>query len=102
MNKKRKILNFCMVFVVSAAFAQNRDTLLLLKLTSNPVKSTLFSLGSNKTIKTNPVLSSSFYASNLGFFCKQEIKFDKITTIPVRFRLGSIEEVNRLEGKGRR
>lgn len=90
-----------MVFVVSGTFAQKKDTLLLLKLGSNPVKSAFFSSPSNKIIKPNPVLSSSFYASKLGFFCRQEIKFDKITTIPFRFRLGSIEEVDRLEGKSR-
>lgn len=48
-----------------------------------------------------PFLSPDFYARQLGFFCRQEIKMDKITRIPFRFRLGSVEEVNRLEGKRR-
>jgi len=47
-------------------------------------------------------LSPQFYSSQLGFFCKQEIKFDKITKIPFRFRLGSVEQCDRLEGKGKK
>lgn len=34
-----------------------------------------------------------------GFFCRQELKMDKHTAMPVRFRLGSMEQCNRLEGK---
>ena len=49
-----------------------------------------------------PVLSSGFYITQLGFFCKQEIKFEKITKIPFKFRLGSVEDCDRMEGKRKR
>jgi len=45
------------------------------------------------------VISSSFYASHLSFFCSKELELQKMTSIPFRFRLGSLEYVNYLEQK---
>jgi hypothetical protein len=45
------------------------------------------------------VVASNYYSNNLPFFCKQELQIQKITKVPVKFRIGSVEEVDKLEGK---
>jgi len=45
------------------------------------------------------VIASNYYSSNLPFFCKQELQIQKIVKVPVKFRIGSVEEVDKLEGK---
>lgn len=51
-----------------------------------------------------PVPSSIFLpqwtAEELPFFCKIEHKWGKKSRVPLKFRLGSVEYVDRLEGKG--
>jgi hypothetical protein len=42
---------------------------------------------------------SDYYIGHLGFFCKEELQFQKMAHVPLYFRLGSLEECNRLEGK---
>lgn len=44
-------------------------------------------------------IDKGFYHNNLGFFCKKEIQLEKITSVPFRFRLGSLDHVNKLDGK---
>lgn len=46
-----------------------------------------------------PVLQMGSYASRLGFFCKKELQLDRISPVPIRFRLGSSDYVNYLEQK---
>ena len=37
-------------------------------------------------------------AGTYEFFCKKEIQLEKMTGIPFKFRLGSVQQCNRLEG----
>lgn len=53
----------------------------------------------NKLKQSLFVLSPSFYSNHLSFFCNNELKLEKITSVPFRFRLGSLDYVNYLEQK---
>jgi hypothetical protein len=48
------------------------------------------------------VLPQNFYNQNLGFFCKKEVQLQKLTSLPIYFRLGTKEYVDRLERKPNR
>jgi hypothetical protein len=97
-------LFFCTVFVVTGSFAQNKpqnEGSFLHFAAAKKTGQNVFSLSnqSDGTLQNISVLPSDFYAVHLGFFCKEEIKFQKTTSIPFRFRLGSVDECDELEGK---
>ena len=121
MFKKAKILIFCMIFVGGAAFCQNQvdndrffavkdcfSIMPLFAVFNDFCKETaaipVNSFTNNATnVRLNPLateqISADFYSKNVGFFCKKELQFEKATKIPLRFRLGSLQYNDYLEGK---
>jgi hypothetical protein len=120
MNGKVKFLFFCMIFVVVAASAQQSTdkatgviSLYTIKPVFKPIDVSHLSLKTipvakpitaTKAIFTvNPVsyfvINPGYYTQHFGFFCKKELQLEKITKIPFRFRLGSIQQCDWMEGK---
>jgi hypothetical protein len=125
MNSKVNFLFFCMIFVGNFALAQknvekftlSKDFYRLkpipekaLKINSSllynktnfivpPVKA----IGASPFINFTPVsyslISPSFYTQHFGFFCKKELQMGKITKVPFKFRLGSVQQCDWMEGK---
>ena len=53
----------------------------------------------NNSKKTSISISPDAAFCNTAFFCRQEVKLEKAIKIPVKFRLGSLEQANYYEGK---
>ena len=64
-----------------------------------PSKTLLSNIFFQNTSFQNSMLPANHYSANLGFFCKKELAREKITIIPVKIRLGSLNYCNQLEGK---
>ena len=48
----------------------------------------------------NPnMITGNFYARQLPFFCTKELQVQKATGFSIKFRLGSVEYCDKLEGK---
>ncbi len=51
------------------------------------------------TLSETPSIPADFSTCQYGFFCRQELRIEKATKIPLRIRLGSLEQCNYYEGK---
>ncbi|GAB5554727.1 MAG: hypothetical protein Sapg2KO_43180 [Saprospiraceae bacterium] len=73
-----------------------------------PVLPTLL-ITNNAMAQAGPLDSKSTYLNyqapkaysfeHLAFFCRLEVKMEKASKMPVRFRLGTVDYVDRMEGK---
>jgi hypothetical protein len=58
-----------------------------------------FSSALNIRSYSKQTISPDFATCKYGFFCKQELKIEKATKVPIRIRLGSLQQCNYYEGK---
>ena len=87
-----------MIFAAVVAFCQIKVRSII---DTNTLKKPIVATSKKQKMEVSPsmLISPTFYCDNLGFFCRQEIKFAKVTKIPFLFRLGSVAQVDYLEGK---
>jgi hypothetical protein len=100
MNSKKKTfiaLTVKLLFSFPCAQAQvTKDTVNLDSARFLPVYNTNFFL--NRPILSNQI-PGNFYAKQLPFFCNKELQVQKAVGIPIKFRVGSVEYCDKLEGK---
>jgi len=109
-NKKSKFLFFCMIFVGAFTYGQvytmqsfskspSKSFIYKAIVTENPLPTIPGKQHFNFTPTSYSLIPPSLYTKNFGFFCKKELQLEKVTKLPLRFRLGSVQQCDWLEGK---
>jgi hypothetical protein len=114
MNEKVKILFFCMIFVGGSTFAQkpapfitiNKAYFVTLKKQNSSwvkhaaaIKTTTTPVFLINQPESYSIINSNFYTQSFGFFCKKELQIEKVIKFPLKFRLGSVQQCDWMEGK---
>ena len=92
---QQRLYCFLVVLVLifpGKVFSQRKDSLMPRSFYIYPV------LAKTAPVRLS-VLQPDFYSKHLTFFCEKELLIEKSTSIPFRFRLGSLEYTNYLEQK---
>jgi len=50
-------------------------------------------------VQMGALIPADRVVTHFGFFCRRELELEKTIRLPLRFRLGSLEYCNKLEGK---
>jgi len=106
-----KICGFVLFLMISglyanaqnASFIKLKDATFLLNNKLNTTDSCIHYISSNAVFTglslVKQPISANFSTRNFGFFCREELVIEKATRIPLRFRLGSVQQCNYYEGK---
>ena len=73
-------------------------TLLISAFISPVIKDTTRPVFNRYTISKETKLPANYYTTTTGFFCNMERALQKQTKVAVKFRLGSLEQTQKLEG----
>ncbi len=102
-----KICGIILIFLI-ASFTGKAQSLQFVKYNTHPASpaKSLFKIdklvntGNSSQIlpATLQIIPADYYTQHFGFFCKKELMMEKITKIPLRFRLGSLQPCSYLEG----
>lgn len=101
LSKKRTFLAFTVKLLLSADFAnaQTQVDSVQNKIQFYP----FFKIDTTQHLQ--PVLVNyipgNFYAKQLPFFCDKELKVQKAIGFPVKVRVGSVDYVDKMEGKNK-
>lgn len=105
-----KICGFVLIlfFIAIHTIAQNKIPLTLYN-KSFSFKNYLFNPDTTNSRAPLPFINGNtivrypipqgFSTLSYGFFCREELKIEKATRLPLRFRLGSLQQCNYYEGK---
>jgi hypothetical protein len=52
-----------------------------------------------QTLITQKPVPMAYSYDHLAFFCKLEVRMEKATKLPIKFRLGDVQYMEKLEGK---
>ncbi len=83
------------IFMLKAAGQFTTDTLQNKATTITTIKQNNLP----KPVFLPSVVPANFYTTHLPFFCDKELKLQKAVKFPVKFRIGSVDACNKLEGK---
>ncbi|MBI1692325.1 MAG: hypothetical protein FYV88_0480 [Bacteroidetes bacterium] len=91
MNRSMKHISLFAVLLLYVGFAQGQ---MQMPTAGNPIR-----LRDSVLYLPIRLVASDTYSKELAFFCKREWELEKKTGVPMKFRLGSVDYVNTLEGK---
>ncbi len=92
MWSKILITIFICIALKILSYGQSKDL-------SHLFKPNLIKIDTSNTFKNNIDFSSKYNVLQQPFFCKMEELFTRKSNVNLRFRLGSLDYVNKLEGK---